>query len=397
MQKITSYINLGLVLALCLVAFAQTVRAQAYLSVQGTVLKSNGAAVDDGAYSITFKLYTTDAGGTALWTETQPTVDISGGVYSVTLGTVTPLTAAFDQTYYLGVTVASGTELTPRARLTSSPYALSLIGQDNKFPSTGGVGIGTASPAAGSKLHVKNATGAGKVIIEGTTGETIEFKQGANTSTISYDGSKITISNLNLVLNDDLLLPAGKTINYNGNKDWRLIDVDNFQSDAQGWTCYADYYSNTTATFERIVLGSPVNTGYILRPTNNAGNAFRKALNLTGIPHTQVKVVFTAYFFNSVDGGEGVYGAFSTVAMPVQNYTNAGQTIVGCYAIRSGGEEYFQTQLVAGGAEGIGWSRRMEMVVNNDDDTIYLILDSTMQEGANNENYGIGNIEYWVK
>ena len=141
---------------LCLVALSADLIAQATLSVQGTIQKSFGAAVDDGNYSLTFKLYTASTGGSEVWSETQPNVEITGGVYSVVLGSVNPLTAAFNQTYYLGIAVDGGTELTPRAQLTSSPYALSLIGQSNIFPSTGNVGIGTTSP--GQALNIKNAS-----------------------------------------------------------------------------------------------------------------------------------------------------------------------------------------------------------------------------------------------
>lgn len=176
-----------------LFAIAQSVSAQAYLSVQGTIQKSTGAAVDDGDYTLIFKLYTTETGGTPVWSETQDPVNIIGGVYSVTLGSVNPLTAAFDQPYYLGVSVGSGAELTPRTRLTSSPYALSLIGQDNIFPSTGAVGAGTASPAAGYKLHVKAATGDCKLLVEGVDNAKIDLKKGANTASITYDGSAISV------------------------------------------------------------------------------------------------------------------------------------------------------------------------------------------------------------
>lgn len=204
MKKIKFYI-LTLVAILSMAGFAS---AQATLSVQGTIQKSTGAAVDDGDYTLIFKLYTTETGGTPVWSETQSTVNIIGGVYSVTLGSVTPLTPAFDQTYYLGVTVSSGAELTPRARLTSSPYALSLIGQDNIFPSTGAVGVGTVAPAAGNELHVKDAAAAAQVLVEGATttkvvlqstgGSEIEFKKGANTASITYDGTNINVQNLNL-------------------------------------------------------------------------------------------------------------------------------------------------------------------------------------------------------
>ncbi|MFM8450532.1 MAG: hypothetical protein ACKOAY_10555, partial [Haliscomenobacter sp.] len=45
--------------------------AQATLSIQGTIQKSFGGAVDDGKYSLTFKLYTEESGGTPVWSETQ--------------------------------------------------------------------------------------------------------------------------------------------------------------------------------------------------------------------------------------------------------------------------------------------------------------------------------------
>jgi hypothetical protein len=140
--------------ALMLLSSLSILNAQTNLSVQGTIQNFNGSAVDNGLYDVIFKLYTTDAGGTAVWSETQ-SVQVTGGVYSVLLGSVTPLTAAFDQTYYLGITLPGGPELTPRSRLTSSPYALSLIGQTNIFPSTGAVGAGTTTPTVGYRCMLK--------------------------------------------------------------------------------------------------------------------------------------------------------------------------------------------------------------------------------------------------
>jgi hypothetical protein len=130
----------------CLLFGGMQLQAQATLSVQGNIIQNfTGAAIDNGSYDITFKLYTTDAGGTPIWTEVQ-SVNMIGGVYSVVLGAVNPLNVPFDQPYYLGLTLPGGPEHTPRAQLTSAPYALSLLGQDNKFPSTGNVGIGTTDP-----------------------------------------------------------------------------------------------------------------------------------------------------------------------------------------------------------------------------------------------------------
>jgi hypothetical protein len=98
------------------------------LRIQGTLKNNNGQPVADGGYALTFKIYTSEAGGTAIWTETQSAINLSGGVYSAVLGSVTPLTPAFDVPYWLGVTIGSGAELQPLTALTAAPYALALLG-----------------------------------------------------------------------------------------------------------------------------------------------------------------------------------------------------------------------------------------------------------------------------
>jgi hypothetical protein len=124
-------------LFLFLLTVACEVRSQANLSVQGSIQNSSGIALADGKYSVVFRLYESESGGTPVWSETHPELEVSGGLYSAALGLITPLTASFDKPYFLGVSVGDSPELYPRARLSSSPYALSLVGQSNLFPSTG--------------------------------------------------------------------------------------------------------------------------------------------------------------------------------------------------------------------------------------------------------------------
>ena len=203
MKKVKFY-----TLLLCLVAFSQTSFAQATLSIQGIIQKSNGAAVDDGKYDLTFKLYTTASGGAAVHTETQ-NIAVAGGIYSAELGNgSTPLTAAFDQTYYLGVAVDGGAELIPRARLTSSPYALALLGTTNLFPSTGAIGAGTISPTSGYQMHIKNGAGAGKLLVEGSDAAQIDFKKGSAVGAIGFGTAN----------NDFVVNPGSNNTNlqYNG-------------------------------------------------------------------------------------------------------------------------------------------------------------------------------------
>lgn len=102
--------------AALLAAPPQTIAYQGYLST------SAGTPVN-GAVTITFSLYTAPAVETALWSETQAGVQVTNGVYAVILGTVTPLTLAFDRQYWLGVKIGADAEMSPRHALASAPYA----------------------------------------------------------------------------------------------------------------------------------------------------------------------------------------------------------------------------------------------------------------------------------
>ena len=124
------------------------------ISYQGVLTDASGALVTDGNYYTTFKFYDAAGGGSPIWTESQ-SVTVTKGIFNVVLGSVNPLALSFDAPYWLGITVGSGAELTPRVRLTSAPYSLNankVKGSTNIFPSEGKVGIGTGNP--GEKLEV---------------------------------------------------------------------------------------------------------------------------------------------------------------------------------------------------------------------------------------------------
>ncbi len=391
---------LGLILG-----FGNAIHAQANLSVQGSIQNSSGIALADGKYSLTFRLYESETGGTAVWSETQPALDVAGGLYSATLGLISPLTASFDKPYYLGVTVNNSPELLPRARLSSSPYALSLIGQSNIFPSTGTVGVGTKSPDSGAQLHVKNSNGTGKVTVEGTDGAEIVFKKGSDTATISYDGDKINISNFNLVFDEGIKLPVNKSVRYNGDADWRLVDTDDFETGTEGWICHTRWDGTTTATFERFTPNTPFSKGWILRPTHGGAAVLKKELDLTGIPHTMVKVVFTYHFFDSWDYQNGVANefAFGAFASQVNPYTAPGQsngffqigwrkTAIGAMTAWLGNTGY--TAFNPGTGD---YNVRSSMVAQTSLDKFWIFFGSNLGEDSLNESFGISNIEIWVR
>ncbi len=123
------------------------------ISYQGVLKDNNDAIVTDGQYDLTFRLFDVDEFGTPLWIEDHTAeygaaVTVTDGVFSVILGSITPLALNFDSQYWLEIVV--GTTTLPRIPLTASPYSLasqSVTGGANIFPATGNVGIGTTSPS----------------------------------------------------------------------------------------------------------------------------------------------------------------------------------------------------------------------------------------------------------
>ncbi len=93
------------------------------ISIQGTLKDATGSSVDDGTYTVTFRLFNVESGGSAVWQEEAP-VEVVGGIYTHYLGSVTPLNPAnFGNVLYLGLKVGNY-ELNPRTKLTYAPYTI---------------------------------------------------------------------------------------------------------------------------------------------------------------------------------------------------------------------------------------------------------------------------------
>jgi len=93
------------------------------MSYQGRLTDTAGRAVPDGVYAITFSLYVDSSGGSAFWTE-QQNVQVTSGLFSVRLGSVTPLSyLSSDGNGWLEMQVQPDPAMTPRIRIASSGYA----------------------------------------------------------------------------------------------------------------------------------------------------------------------------------------------------------------------------------------------------------------------------------
>ncbi len=141
MRTLLHSVNILLLSALCVVlclgAFANSVSAEPSYTInyQGKLTDNSGMAVADGTYNMRFWLidHPSNSTTTADWTESRTggnKVTVTNGLFSVMLGSVTPLTSVdFNQTLYLAVEIGgSGSpawdgEMSPRKILGTVPSA----------------------------------------------------------------------------------------------------------------------------------------------------------------------------------------------------------------------------------------------------------------------------------
>ena len=160
------------------------------IAFQGVLRDPQGTTVVDGSYNLTFKIYddpAASASSNVIYEEDISSVYVSGGVFSVELGTANNSAwqgVPFDETYYVGVSVNNENEMSPRTKLTTSPYSMAVYGANNVVPNKGNVGIGTLSPNA--SLHVYADDGDDVLYIENSGGVQFEVSP-SGTMTIGGD------------------------------------------------------------------------------------------------------------------------------------------------------------------------------------------------------------------
>lgn len=86
---------------------------------------ATGLPKANGSYTIAFSLYDVANGGAPLWTEIK-SVTVANGLFTTLLGDTTPLNLSqFNgQDLFLGITVGSDPEASPRSRLAHTAYAI---------------------------------------------------------------------------------------------------------------------------------------------------------------------------------------------------------------------------------------------------------------------------------
>jgi hypothetical protein len=404
--------------------FSIGIQAQANLSFQGVLKKSNGAAVEDGSYEITFKLYNVESGGVALWDEMHPDVEVQGGIYSVILGSIDSLDVDFNEIYFLGISVAGGSELTPRFQLTSAPYSLALIGKSNKFPSAGAVlsdsiknkGKIVIGSTAFSSTHTAKVKG-GILSDSGLPGS-----NGSNDKGYGFNGDEDTglfsptTSEVGIYIDETEILkvdangadlqgdltaenvnlgPSGKVVFDGGLSDWRMVYDSDFSSGSvDGWLAYDNIGTNgwATNTQTRNLISGPSSNPFVsdfITPStglfSSSNSVLKKLIDLTGENQNEVKVEFTYLAIGAWENELAFAGFQSTLSEPL---TMAWNRIYGTINLADFNPVFNV------GTDQIGHAVMTGQFTGT---SFYLVFGSFLDDIASDENYGITGVKVWVR
>lgn len=113
------------VVVLSLLAGAAAAQVPDRMAFQGRLSRADGQP-ETATLGLRFAIYDAATGGTRLWEEVHPSVEVVNGYYSVTLGTVSqaPLSSVFNGApRFLAVSLENQSELSPRLPLSTMPHA----------------------------------------------------------------------------------------------------------------------------------------------------------------------------------------------------------------------------------------------------------------------------------
>ncbi|KND48403.1 MAG: hypothetical protein AB200_01590, partial [Parcubacteria bacterium C7867-005] len=212
------------------ISFAFTVRVNAatwnasfnpHFNYQGRLVTPTNVDVPSGDYNMRFSLYTVASGGSPIWTETltgSNRVTVASGLFSVMLGSTTPITAIdFNDTLYLSVEIGGtgGTpswdgEMSPRKTLGAVPAAMvayTLNGYDSsqfvRSDATSTIAVSSSETAltinqtgSGNLFDVKRSGTSQFTVLP--SGITFTNATGTNATTTSLFSTTASTSNLYL-------------------------------------------------------------------------------------------------------------------------------------------------------------------------------------------------------
>ena len=145
--------------------FAFTFAVPRSFNYQGKLVDSAGVGLND-TLSITFRLYTSETGGEPIWEETFPNVIIQQGLFNVRLSDFPP-SMDFSSAYWIELEV-NGEALSPRERLSATPYAIRSEYTEQALQS-----VSSSARTVGRRGHIRYVPIGASSITESEIGDTI--------------------------------------------------------------------------------------------------------------------------------------------------------------------------------------------------------------------------------
>jgi len=338
------------------------------INYQGKLLTSAGIAVSDGSYSIKFSLYAASSGGTPVWTAggtvgspTAVTVTVTSGLFTVLLGDTSAGQNALinidwnSDTLYLGVTVGSDSEMTPRKRIAAVPQAFNaerlqgmyasgtVSGGQTLFTINQAENTGASSTRTALLIRSNGTSTVNDFLLRGLddTGSQVFSinRQGSVTSSgnVAFAGTVTSTFAGSVAIAGAVSSTAGTIDSYfNIRGNTTLGDASTDTVTVNG-RFNADLLSATDATYSLGALTNRWLTGFFTNVTStNASSTFLYALNGTipSLTTTNVTSTGSAAFTGSVTStfaaSLSVAGSVSSTSGIVDSYFNVrGNTILG--------------------------------------------------------------------
>ncbi len=203
---------------------------------QGNLNESGARA--NGNYDLEFRLYTASSGGFTLGTRSRLNVPISNGVFSVTLDFPAANFSGGDRWLEIGVKPAGSanpfTVLSPRQKITSSPYSVRSANAANAETATNSTQLGGVAANQFVQTNDSRLTDA-RNPLPGSN----NYIQ--NNPSLAGQNATIHITNSAIIGNDALI---GNNLTVNGNASASVFDGTTFNG-----TVFNGTFFNATSNF----------------------------------------------------------------------------------------------------------------------------------------------------
>ena len=292
----------ALLLMLSVSAFAQITPVPSLMNFQGRLTKRDGTPLADGFYTVTFRIYDAQTGGSKRWEEQVGSVYSRNGIFAVLLGNITLLTdSVFNGTVWLEVQVNGDAPLFPRQRINTVAYAFKANTVPDGAITTAKIGDGAVTTnkiGDGAITAAKIATGSidnSKLVSDPlsmakVSGGLITASGAVVVNPVQYNGGGLYALNV-----DCTGYSSGRAARFAGFVDiYGGLAVAGPPAGYQTYGYAADFRGNVTVSG---TFSNPSDARYKTNIATFSDNALDKVLALRGVTYDYKRDDFKAMNF----------------------------------------------------------------------------------------------------